>query len=121
MKKLILGCLLLGAGLVTGSEKVVGVWEGTLDSGAQKMRLILKVEVSEAGKLGGTVTSVDQGNVVMPIDRMVFKGGRFSYEIDAISGSYTAKLSKDGTVLKGTWKQGPSELPLDMKRKPEGQ
>jgi hypothetical protein len=42
------------------SQSIVGIWEGSLDAGSVKLRLLLKVTQSSDGLLAGTLDSVDQ-------------------------------------------------------------
>lgn len=44
-----------------GPQAFQGVWTGTLDAGAAKLRLVFHVRAAEGGTLAGTMDSPDQG------------------------------------------------------------
>ena len=52
----------------TASKGLEGTWQGTLDAGAAKLRLIVTVTKSDAGVYGGKFESLDQGATI-PLDR----------------------------------------------------
>src|SRR5581483_4291336 len=62
------------------------------------------------------LTSPDQGNAVVPVDRVAFEGGKLDVEMKAIGASYRAALSAAGDAFSGTWSQGPASLPLALHR-----
>ncbi len=94
-------------------KKVVADWEGTLDVQGTKLRVRFHVRYNE-GKLSATMDSVDQGAMGLKMDEATFKDGILTLKINQLQGTYTGKLEND--ELKGTWKQGPGELPLNMKK-----
>ncbi|MBK9436544.1 MAG: hypothetical protein IPN51_00860 [Chloracidobacterium sp.] len=61
--------LLLLAGLSwqafaqTPAKGIEGTWNGTLDAGSAKLRLVVTVTKSEAGVYTGSFESVDQGRL----------------------------------------------------------
>jgi hypothetical protein len=91
-----------------------GKWEGTLDVGAAKLRLALDVATGADGKPAGTLTSLDQGNAVIPITAFTVEGDAVRFDLAAISGRYDGIFADDAT-LTGTWTQGMS-WPLEFKR-----
>ena len=76
MKKILLMLLLLLAlsCLVfsqTPAKDFEGAWQGTLDAGGTKLRLVVTITKSEAGAYSGKLDSLDQG-ATLPIG--TFKG-----------------------------------------------
>ncbi len=93
-----------------------GMWEGSLDAGAMKMRLAFKIEKNADGTLKGTWDSVDQGAKGMPIGSVKFEGGELKFDFPKSGASFTGKPSDDGKIVTGKWKQSGHELPLEIKR-----
>jgi uncharacterized protein len=93
-----------------------GSWEGTLDVKGTALRLILKLS-NQDGVATGTLVSVDQGGVEIPIASIVQTGPRLKLVVSAIGASYEGDF-KDGQIA-GTWTQGAVSLPLVFKRTPK--
>jgi hypothetical protein len=95
------------------SKEIEGSWEGTLDVKGTMLRLTLKLANAEAGATG-TLISVDQNNVEIPLSTITQEGTRLTLLVNMISGNFTGELK--GGELAGTWTQGPLSLPLVFKR-----
>jgi hypothetical protein len=95
------------------AKELEGAWEGTLDTGGAKLRLVLKLANGPDGATG-TLTSVDQGGAAIPIAAIAQEGSSLKLELPSIGGSYTGEIGKDG--ITGKWKQGMGELPLTFTR-----
>src|ERR1700691_705633 len=94
-------------------RRVTGEWQGMVS----RLHLIVKIEQASDGTLSGKLTSVDQGNVTIPIDTVSFApGGTLQLELKSVHAAYTAKLSDDGSELIGTWQQGGNSVPLSLHR-----
>ena len=98
------------------TKELEGSWEGTLDAGAQKLRLLLKLaNGAGGGPATGTLVSIDQGNVEIPAAAIVQDGPRLKVLVPSIAGTYAGEL-KDG-LLAGTWTQGPGTYPLTLRKR----
>ena len=62
----------------------------------------------------GSLVSVDQGGVEIPITTITQAGSQLTLELPAIAGTYSGDL-KDGKLV-GTWSQGPGSAPLEFTR-----
>ena len=91
-----------------------GSWEGALDIQGKTLRLIMKLSNKPDGTATGTVISVDQGGVEIPIAAVVQTGAHLRLVVPAVIGNYEGDL-KDGQFT-GTWTQGPNSWPLLLKR-----
>jgi hypothetical protein len=102
----------------TPGEGVVGDWGGTLSIGPMELRLALHVEQTEDGGLTGTLDSIDQGAMGIPISAMTYEAEsrEFWFESNAIGGEYRAVLNHDGSALEGTWTQNGRANPLTFFR-----
>jgi pimeloyl-ACP methyl ester carboxylesterase len=124
---IILLVLLSGASLLSAAQatppasaaqsakghSVTGEWQGMVS----RQHLIVKIEQAADGTLSGNLTSVDQGNVTIPIDSVSFKpDGTLHLELKAAGAAYEAQLSDDGSELAGTWHQGGNSVTLSFHR-----
>jgi hypothetical protein len=96
------------------SKEFLGAWEGTLDVKGTMLRLVLTLANGADGATG-TLVSVDQGGVEIPISAITHKGAHLNVAVSMISGAFDGDLK--GGELTGTWTQGPLSLPLVFKRR----
>ncbi len=94
---------------------VIGTWEGTLDVGASRLRLVLHVDSAKDGALTGRLDSPDQGATDLPLDSVSFAGNTLRFEMKSLQAMYEGKLDPDGMQIKGEFKQGQG-FPLNFKR-----
>lgn len=87
-----------------------GDYTGTL--GPLHIRLHLKQ--TPAGKVTGTLDSVDRGAMGIRCTDFHVDGQSVAFNVPAVQGAWSGTLSPDGT-LTGTWVQGHS-LPLNFAR-----
>jgi pimeloyl-ACP methyl ester carboxylesterase len=93
-----------------------GVWWGTLTAGAQRLRLVVRLQRDADGQLRGTIDSLDQGATGIPISAITVEGNTIRVRSDAVQGEFVGTLSEDGKQVAGVWKQGGQELPLTLTR-----
>lgn len=92
-------------------------WEGTLEAGATKLRLVLKLSKAADGALTGSLDCPDQqGAQNLPVDTITWQGARLSFEMKLIAATFAGTVSQDGLSISGQWKQGDQSLPLTFKR-----
>src|SRR5215510_16093592 len=114
--------LLITIGFVTiaaHSQPPVGLegkWEGTLVAGPNQLRLVLNITRASDGLHLGTLTSVDQGGVQIPMDIIQLTGDAVRLEVKAVNGIFQGTLSPDKKTIKGTWTQGGPVLSLEFIR-----
>ncbi len=100
-----------------GVSSIEGIWEGTLDVGATKLRLVLKVTKAADGSLTAKADSPDQGANDLPVDIVTFKDGALHFEMKRLMASYDGTASKEGSQeIAGNFKQGGASFPLKLKR-----
>lgn len=97
-------------------KEIAGTWEGSLDAGGTTLRLVVKLANGADGKATGTLVSLDQGGIELPLVAIVQTGAHLKFLVRAVAGTFEGDL-KDGQ-LSGTWAQGPGSLPLVLKRQP---
>ena len=120
MKKSILMCLfVLGLSVQlfaqTPPAGFEGAWQGTIEAGGQKLRLVVTVTKSEAGVYAGKLESLDQGATIA-IDTITVNGDAVRWEIKSPAIVFEGVLNKERTELPGKFAQGGMELPLTLKR-----
>jgi pimeloyl-ACP methyl ester carboxylesterase len=89
-----------------------GNWEGVLEAGSAKLRLVLKIASGRDGSLKASLDSPDQGANDITIDEITLKGRALHFEMRDLSASYDGTLNSDGTEVLGAWKQATNTLPL---------
>jgi uncharacterized protein len=99
----------------TTAKDFEGSWQGTLDAGAARLRLLVTVTKSEAGIYSGKFDSLDQGASI-PIDTITLNGDAVRFEIKSAVIVYEGVLNKERTEVTGKFTQGGQEFPLNLKR-----
>lgn len=89
---------------------LAGDYAGTL--GPLHIRLHLKQNA--AGKVTGTLDSLDQGSMGIQCTDFHVDGQSVAFSVPAVQGTWTGTVAADGT-LTGTWVQGHS-MPLNFAR-----
>jgi uncharacterized protein (TIGR03435 family) len=102
---------LLGSALE--AQDITGNWQGTLQAGPQKVRIVFKIAL-ENDMLKATLYTVDQASA--PIATTITReGSTIKIRVPAANGNYEGKLSADGNSIAGTWTQGAT-LALNLAR-----
>ena len=104
------------AALLAQSPGLEGLWQGSLDVGAMKLRLALHVSKAADGKLTGTMDSIDQGANGIPIDSITQEQDAVRFQITRIGGSYEGAMNAAKSQIEGKWTQGGMSLPLTFAR-----
>lgn len=96
-------------------EKLAGKWEGTLESMGSALHLVFNL-ANKDGSAAGTIDSPDQGAMGLPMTTITVSEDTIKITVQIVSGSYSGKLSENGTVLTGEWSQAGNTLPLVLKK-----
>ncbi|CAN5496037.1 hypothetical protein BH20ACI3_BH20ACI3_37360 [soil metagenome] len=96
-------------------RKIEGDWEGTLDAGTAKLRLVLHI-VRKDGVLSATLDSPDQGATGLRIDSITLSSASVRFEMKSLGGLYEGQLAKDDSQIEGKWMQVGQTFPLILKR-----
>src|SRR4029453_784444 len=107
-----LSCQVFGQ---TPAKDFEGSWQGSLEAGGQKLRLVVTVTKSDAGVYSGKLDSLDQGATIA-IDTITVKGDAVRWEIKSPAIVFEGVLNKERTELTGKFTQGDQQLPLTLKR-----
>ncbi len=95
---------------------VVGSWEGALQLGAQKLRMVFHVARDDDGTLSAKLDSPDQGARGIPTSSVTFEDRTLVIRADALQARFEGTLTEDGALLAGKWSQGPTSLDLTLTR-----
>lgn len=98
------------------SQALQEIWQGALDVGGIRLRLVLKISKNPDGTLKATLDSVDQGAMNLSVDSIAIEDKTMRFTMKSIGGSYEGTLSEDGTEVTGIWTQSGQSLPLAFKR-----
>jgi pimeloyl-ACP methyl ester carboxylesterase len=92
------------------------IWQGALEVGGIKLRLVLKITKNPDGTLKATLDSVDQGAMNLLVDTIIIENKTMRFTMKSIGGSYEGTLNEDKTEVSGRWTQSGQSLPLVFKR-----
>ena len=93
-----------------------GLWEGSMDLGTVKLRLLLKVTTATDGTLTAKADSPDQGATDLPVDVITLKDGAVHFEMKRLLVTFDGTLNKEGSQIDGQFKQGAGSYALSLKR-----
>ena len=94
--------------------EIDGTWQGTIDLGATKLRILYKIENTEDG-LTAKMQSPDQNPAWTSAYLFTRNGSSIVIPIKVNGSIYEAKLSSDLSSMDGTFKQGSNAFPLALK------
>ena len=97
-------------------RSAVSNWEGSLDVGGQKLKLILKITKAADGSLKATLDSPDQGAMNLPVSSVTQTGDSIKAELKNIGGVYEGTFNKEWSEISGEWRQGGATFPLVLKK-----
>lgn len=109
MKKWLLTIALVGAVGTASAQNISGTWNGELNAGMQKLKLVLNL--SDDGKC--TLDSPDQGAKGIPATVDFLSADSLCVSVSGLNASYSARLQNG--ELKGTFTQNGFKLPLNLK------
>jgi len=97
------------------TPSVVGLWQGTLDAGALKMRLAVHIVANENGGLTSTLDSLDQNVSGIPVQQTTLSGNKLHLEMPGLHALFDGTLNANGNEIAGTFTQG-APMALTLKR-----
>jgi hypothetical protein len=99
------------------TSAVVGTWQGALSIGQDSLRIVFEIERS-ADSLAATMDSPDQGATGIPVPNVLVTADTLRLGVPSIAGAFAGVLKEQGarTVVDGQWVQGPTRLPLTLRK-----
>jgi hypothetical protein len=98
----------------TGSD-LQGYWQGAVAVGNVQTRIGFKISEPSKGKFRAELDSVDQGATGIPITALNYQAPNLHMEAAGVAGVFDGTLTRSGEIT-GTWKQGPNNLPVTLKK-----
>jgi hypothetical protein len=102
---------------VNDAPRAEGTWQGALELGGQRLRLIAHIRRGPDG-LTGTLDSIDQQATGLPLDAVSLTEDVLSFQITQIGARYAGNFYGNDTI-RGVWSQGLNSLPLILRRNDE--
>ncbi len=93
-----------------------GIWQGTLEAGGTKLRVIFKVTKSPDGTFAATLDVPDQGATGVTVDAVTVKDATVRFELKSLNAVYEGLINKEGTAITGNWTQGGTTASLTLNR-----
>ena len=78
-----------------GTPELAGSWQGSLTAGGATLRLTLEISKSRDGVYLGSMVSLDQGNVRIPIDTIKVQGTEVQFDVKSVNGKFDGKLDAE--------------------------
>ncbi|MGD0735992.1 MAG: alpha/beta fold hydrolase [Terracidiphilus sp.] len=97
------------------SSSIDGLWLGSIDTGAIKLRIAFKIANTSAG-LTAQMQSPDQNPTWIPASSITQSGSTVSIALKPVGISYEGTVAADLSAIDGTFTQGGSPLPLKLAR-----
>lgn len=102
---------------VVDIDPALGTFLGTLQAGPTRLRLVFRIERGRGERGAGTMDSLDQGAMGIPVESVVLRADRsVTLRCGAVRGEFTGTLNADASEIDGTWTQGGNQLPLLLVR-----
>lgn len=95
---------------------LAGNWIGSLNLGAQQLRLVIKIKLNDAGYFKALLDSPDQGAKDIPLDTVIYSANKMKAESKMIGGVLEGDVNLDSLTIKGEWRQGGMKLPIVLKK-----
>lgn len=123
--KILLVVVLFGAAFTTAlpaQDKApditpfLGDWDGTIDIGGMQLRIAVHFKLDEKKALTGTIDSLDQGAMGLPLAAIKVEGRTVTFLIDGIPGepTFKATLDESGKKMAGTFNQAGNEGAIQL-------
>jgi len=94
---------------------IAGTWEGTLEFGGTKLRLVFHIKKISEDSLTATMDSPDQSAMGIKTSAVRYDGKNLTIEVASIMGTFEGEI-KSNDSIEGVWKQSGFELTLNLKR-----
>jgi hypothetical protein len=93
-----------------------GYWLGSLSVANVQSRLAFKIAEPSAGRFRGELDSIDQGATGIPVSAVAYQPPNVRLEVAGVAGLFEGTLDRKAGEMSGTWRQGPNNLPITLKR-----
>jgi hypothetical protein len=87
-------------------KELEGTWDGTLDVDGARLRFVLAMRNQSDGTSAGTLVSVDEGGLEVPVTITPQGSAGVALDFRAVGASYTGTWNRERRELAGTYRQG---------------
>lgn len=100
---------------LNAQESETQIWQGALDLGTRKLRLNVEITKEDKG-YSAIVTSPDQGNAKIPVDKIELSDNKLALGLNAINANFKGTIDENRTICSGTFTQNGKGFDLELKR-----
>ncbi|HEY4154634.1 MAG TPA: hypothetical protein VGM24_04385, partial [Puia sp.] len=118
MKNLLLVLFLIPVSFYPQAQDIRGSWQGTLEAGAQKLKVIFHIKSDSLSGYRSDFDSPDQGALGIPCSETRVKADSVEMLIKVINGGYRGKWDGKNSIS-GYYFQNGARFPLDLSRAPD--
>lgn len=93
---------------------ITGYWVGVLKYGSQEFHLTFNIQKDENDTLTAKLSVKEQGVVDLAMDKAWLHGDQLTIKSKMANLIYEGKFIPDSMKINGTWKQGKSEIPVNL-------
>jgi len=98
------------------AEDPVGVWVGNLKIPGADLHLAVHLRRDGSRALTGTFDSLDQGVRGLPLGEVTVSVDSLTFTVPSIRATFTGTWQTGTQHWSGTWRQGQTDLPLELAR-----
>jgi fermentation-respiration switch protein FrsA (DUF1100 family) len=113
MKKIFLSVVLAIVATSGFAQGFQGTWNGTLNAGGAKLRLVFHIE-EKGGAYTATMDSPNQGAKGIPVTTVTVENNAVTLKVSSIAMGYIGTLA--GDTITGTFTQGGFSTSLNLER-----
>ncbi len=95
---------------------LTGNWLGSIDAGVIKLRVGFVIHATNADGYEANLFSIDQGNLVIPVDVVDVKDDKVSLIANKIRASFEGTWDIQSGAIAGEWNQGLQRFPITLKK-----
>lgn len=95
------------------AQNIAGDWYGTLNIQGNKLHLVFHI-IKTAETYASTMDSPDQNAFGLATDNTAFSNNQLTIQAAKFGLKYTGTFKADSNNIKGTFTQGPANLPLTL-------
>lgn len=109
--------VLIATGGVAAAQDMAGTWQGTIQSGGNSARMVLKIaKAGDADKSGwkAVLYRIDQDDYGRAASSISLQDGTLRFAIASVDFSYEGKLGGDGATIAGAGQYGGQKFALNF-------
>jgi squalene-hopene/tetraprenyl-beta-curcumene cyclase len=111
-----LGALAMVLSSFLNAQDVASIWQGTFTSGREQRRAVLQMSKNNSGGWQPTAYYLEFLHDDLHIDSFSQHGSNLKFTINGGKGSFTGKISADGSMIDATWTIDGRSAPVELRR-----